>query len=63
MPNNRRAPIKPLLLTDKQTAQALGIGRSSVWTLAKRGQLRPVKLSTKITRFRRADVERLAESD
>jgi excisionase family DNA binding protein len=51
-----------LLMRDTEVAAALGCGRSKVWSLVKSGLLTPVKLPPRTTRFRRREVERLAET-
>lgn len=51
-----------MLITDKNTATALGICRTSVWNLAKTGHLNPVKLSGKTTRFKTDEVIKLIEN-
>lgn len=44
------------LLTVKQVANMLGIGKSTVWELARTGKLpKPIKLSSRITRWRMSD--------
>ncbi len=42
-PAQERSPILPLLLTVKQTAELLGIGRSTLYELLDAGELRSVK--------------------
>ena len=43
-------------MTDRQVAEALGIGRSTVWLWSKQGLLRPIKIGPRTTRFRVEDV-------
>ena len=46
-----------LLLTDKQVAQMLCIGRSTVWAYAEKGILpKPLKLSKRSTRWKYEDI-------
>ena len=41
----------------KEAAQYLSCGLSTVWLYAKQGKLTPVKLSDRVTIFRREDLE------
>ena len=51
---------RPQLLKDVEVARMLGIGRSTVWSRLKEGRLpQPVRLGTE-TRWRLADIQRLA---
>lgn len=44
------------LLTVKEVASMLGIGKSTVWELTRSGKIpKPIKISMKITRWRRSD--------
>lgn len=52
--------IETLLLTDLEVAHILNMGRTSVWMMAKRGELRPIKLGMRMTRFSKDEVMRLA---
>jgi predicted DNA-binding transcriptional regulator AlpA len=45
-------------LRDKQVAEMLTIGRSSVWRMAKEGKLpAPIKLSERVTVWKLSDIE------
>ena len=46
----------------KELAQFLGIGLSTVWLYAKQGKLHPVKLSPRVTVFRKADLDAFIEA-
>jgi excisionase family DNA binding protein len=50
--------LDPLLTVD-DVARILRISRASVYTLVASGDLRPVRLPLRKTRFRRSDVEDL----
>ena len=43
----------------KEAAQYLGIGISTVWLYAKQGKLTPIKLSHRVTVFKKSDLDRL----
>ena len=50
------APLVPLLLTDRQVGQALGVSSRLIWKLAATGELpRPLKIG-RASRWRREDV-------
>ena len=50
---------KPLM-TVKQVARLLGVGKSTIWRWCKQGKFpRPIKLSQRITRWRAEDVAAL----
>jgi predicted DNA-binding transcriptional regulator AlpA len=56
-------PIKgaePLLVTDNDAAKMLGVSRSTIWSLTAQGLLSPVRLPPRTTRWRAADIRRLA---
>jgi predicted DNA-binding transcriptional regulator AlpA len=42
---------------DKQAAQYLGVSTSTVWLYAKRGNLHPVRLSPRVTIFKKSDLD------
>lgn len=42
---------------DKQVAQYLGISVSCVWLYAKQGKLNPIKLSPRVTIFKKSDLD------
>jgi prophage regulatory protein len=45
-------------LRDKDVAEMLSIGRSSVWRMAKEGKLpAPIKLSQRVTVWKLSDIE------
>ena len=50
-------------LRDKQVAEMLSIGRSSVWRLAKEGKLpAPFKMSERVTVWKLSDIEAFVAS-
>lgn len=50
-------------LRDKDVAEMLTIGRSSVWRMAKEGKLpAPIKLSERVTVWRASDIEAFISS-
>ncbi|OYN98162.1 hypothetical protein CGZ95_13255 [Enemella evansiae] len=54
-------PRQPLLLTVNEAAEALGVGRSTVYDMVARDELPAVTLG-KSMRIRRADIERYVET-
>lgn len=54
-------PTAPHLLTTAEVAEALGISARTVRALASRGELRPVRIGRRITRYRAEDVAALVE--
>lgn len=52
---------EPLLLTQKQAAKLLGVDRTTVWRLVCLGIIRPVEICPGTFRYRRSDVEALAQ--
>lgn len=63
-PISNTSALTPLLLTDKELAQKLGVCKSYVRRLAKSNPLfpQPLKLSRKVTRFRVSDLEQYIRS-
>ena len=52
------------LLTAAEVAKRLGIGISTVWAMAARGDLpRPVKLGIRCSRWRASDIAKLIHAD
>ena len=45
----------------KEAAEYLGIALSTVWLYAKQGRLNPIKLSPRITVFKKDDLDNLIE--
>jgi len=43
----------------KEAAEYLGIALSTVWSYAKQGRLHPIKLSPRITVFKKSDLDNL----
>ena len=50
------------LLTDKQTAEYLGIGKSTLWKYVASGDIKVVKLGHRSTRFDINDIDQYIES-
>ncbi len=50
----------PLLLTQKQAAQMLGISRVSLWRLTREAVFRPVEIFPGRFRYRREEIEAVA---
>lgn len=42
----------------KEAAKYLGVGLSTVWLYAKQGKLNPIKLSERVTIFKKDDLDR-----
>jgi excisionase family DNA binding protein len=49
-------------LRDKQAAQYLGVSTSTVWLYAKQGKLHPIKLSPRVTIFKKSDLNAFIEA-
>ena len=47
---------------DKQASQYLGVGVSTVWLYVKQGKLHPVKLSPRVTIFKKSDLDAFINS-
>ncbi len=43
----------------KEAASYLGVALSTIWLYAKQGRLHPIKLSPRITVFKKEDLDRL----
>lgn len=48
-------------LRAKQAAQYLGVGLSTIWLYAQQGKLHPVKLSARVTVFKKSDLDALID--
>jgi len=46
----------------KEVAEYIGIGLSTVWLYAKRGLLKPIKLSPRVTVFRKSNIDEFISS-
>ena len=44
-------------LRPKDAAKYLGIGLSTIWLFAKQGKLHPIKLSDRVTLFKKEDLD------
>jgi len=49
-------------LRPKEASQYLGIGLSTVWLYVKQGKLNPIKLSKRVTIFKRSDLDNYINS-
>lgn len=49
-------------LRPKEAAKYLGCGLSTVWLFAKQGKIKPIKLSDRITIFKKEDLDRFIGS-
>ena len=47
----------------KEVAELAGIGLSTVWLYAKQGKLTPVKLSPRVTVFKKSEVDALLSGE
>jgi predicted DNA-binding transcriptional regulator AlpA len=47
---------------DKQASLYLGVGVSTVWLYVKQGKLHPVKLSPRVTIFKKSDLDAFIDS-
>lgn len=43
----------------KQAAKYLGVGLSTIWLYAKQGKITPIKLSERVTIFKKEDLDNL----
>ncbi|MCF6207209.1 MAG: helix-turn-helix domain-containing protein [Sulfurovum sp.] len=55
-------PVQKQNFRAKEAAEYLGIALSTVWLYAKQGRLNPVKLSPRITVFKKTDLDNLIEN-
>ena len=47
----------------KYAAKYLGVGLSTVWLYAKQGKLNPIKLSDRVTIFKKEDLDRFINQE
>lgn len=45
------------IMRAKEVAKYIGIGLSTVWLYSKRGLLKPIRLSSRVTVFKKADID------
>ncbi|MDD3343526.1 MAG: helix-turn-helix domain-containing protein [Sulfurospirillaceae bacterium] len=50
-------------LRPKEAAKYLGIGLSTIWLFAKQGKLHPIKLSDRVTLFKKEDLDAFINGD
>jgi predicted DNA-binding transcriptional regulator AlpA len=55
MNNNQTPPIMNLRV--KEASIYLGVGVSTIWLYAKQGKLNPIKLSPRVTIFKREELD------
>jgi len=55
-------PITPQNLRAKEASKYLGIGLSTIWLYVKQGKLHPIKLSPRVTIFKRAELDEFIDS-
>lgn len=52
----------PENLRPKEASYYLGIGLSTLWLYAKQGKLKPIKLSQRVTIFKKSDLDEFIHS-
>lgn len=50
-------------LRPKEASRYLGVGLSTIWLYAKQGKLNPIKLSDKVTIFKKEDLDRFINTN
>jgi len=60
MYNNEPQPLNHL--RPKEASKYLGVGLSTLWAYAKQGKLNPIKLSKRVTIFKRSDLDNYINS-
>jgi excisionase family DNA binding protein len=48
----------PQNLRAKEASKYLGIGKSTLWLYARQGKLKPIKLSPRVTIFKRSELDK-----
>jgi excisionase family DNA binding protein len=56
--NNTETPT-PQNLRAEEASKYLGIGKSTLWLYARQGKLKPIKLSPRVTIFKKDDLDQL----
>ncbi len=54
--------LAPMLLTPRDAAKAMAICEKTLWNLAKRGELRPVRIGSRAVRYDLADLRRFIDA-
>ncbi len=54
--NNTATPT-PENLRAKEACKYLGVGLSTLWLYAKQGKIKPIKLSERVTIFKKSDLD------
>lgn len=52
----------PKNLRAKEASEYLGVGLSTIWLYAKQGKLNPIKLSKRVTIFKRSELDEFINS-
>lgn len=52
-----KEPQRVVNMRAREAAQYLGVGLSTVWLYAKQGKLTPIKLSDRVTIFKKEDLD------
>jgi len=55
--NNIETPT-PQNLRAEEASKYLGIGKSTLWLYARQGKLKPIKLSPRVTIFKRSELDK-----
>ena len=50
-------------LRAKEAAKYLGVGLSTVWYYSKQGKIKPIKMSERVTVFKREEFDALVDTD
>ena len=59
--NNTITPT-PENLRPKEASKYLGVGLSTIWLYAKQGKFKPIKLSKRVTIFKKSDLDNFINS-
>ncbi len=60
--NTENSIIQKEYFRAKEAAGYLGIGLSTVWLFAKQGLLKPIKITERVSVFRKKDLDEFVES-
>lgn len=55
-------PQTPQNLRPREASNYLGIGESTLWLYAKQGKINPIKLSKRVTIFKKSDLDEFINS-
>lgn len=59
---NHTEPQTPQNLRAKEASKYLGIGLSTLWLFSKQKKLKPIKLSPRVTIFKKSDLDEFINS-